>query len=198
MHIALPAPPPPTQHKDVARQSKVGERLASNRVHGIAGRINCTVIRFVRQDILKASRFNQIPNHRADRNFDHFVGRAPAMHLFPLAVLAVFCPDQRLVMQARKVVGMFVRLKNNISAFPPVPTVGSTAGDKFFPSKTDAPAPAIPRMRLNSNPIYEHNRTIPEFAIAPNQRSLSVAISRICPRTRGSEFAVFSINMGMP
>jgi hypothetical protein len=102
-------------------------------------------------------------------------------------------------MQARKVVGMFVRLKNNISAFSPVPTVRSTAGDKFFPSKTDAPAPAIPRMRLNSNPIYEHNGTIPEFAIAPNERSLSVRhFTNLPTDERGAEFAVFSINMGMP
>jgi hypothetical protein len=99
------------------------------------------------------------------------------MHLFPLAVLAVLCPDQWFVIQARKVVGMFVRLKNDISAFSPVPSVRSSAGDKFFPSKTDAPSPAIPCMRLNSNPVYEHNGTIPEFTIAPNQGSLRVTIS---------------------
>ena len=55
LKCTLPFPPLPRHNtKSVARQSKVGEWLASNRVHGIAGRINCAVIRFVRQNILKA------------------------------------------------------------------------------------------------------------------------------------------------
>src|SRR6185437_3603492 len=100
--------------------------------------------------------FSRRPNDRPDRNFHDLVRSCASAHFFPHAVPAVFCLDQGLVEEIRKIIDVSVCPKDHVTTASAIAAVRPAFRHKFFSSKTDGPAPALSSLCKNFYPIDEH------------------------------------------
>jgi hypothetical protein len=96
------------------------------------------------------------PNDCPDWNLNDFVRTRASAHFFPHPVAAVFSLNQGLIEEIGEIIDMPVRPQDYVTTTPAIATVRPAFRNKFFPSKTDAPASAFSRLRKNFYPIDEH------------------------------------------
>jgi hypothetical protein len=77
------------------------------------------------------------------------------MLVFALSVRAATCPQVRLVVQAREVIGMNVRFENDAPSVASIATIRSPVRDEFFAAETAATVASVAGLRINANMIDE-------------------------------------------
>ena len=93
---------------------------------------------------------------------------------------AVLRLDERLVKKSGEIIHVSVGPENHVSTASTIAAIRPAFRHEFLPPKTDAPAPAVARLRKNFDPIDKHCRLKlplhPTYVIPSGARDLTVEV----------------------
>jgi hypothetical protein len=98
----------------------------------------------------------QIFDQGTGRNQDHCGFSTFAAAKCPKAVLTAFCVPVSMANEVAQGTLIGISLENNVAAFAAVATIGATARDKHFTTKTAAAVAAIASATIQNDSIGKH------------------------------------------
>ena len=95
-------------------------------------------------------------DHGTHGHFHYFWRRGSSVHLFTLAVDAVFCLDNWLIKKVSEVIRVLVGPQNNVAAAPAISAIRPSTGDKLLAPEAHTSTSTVTSLGKNFYPIDKH------------------------------------------